>query len=472
MSTAVIDNATLTAVQRVTGQVASRSRDSIEVDLVAYENYLQARLFYDDVVAIDDYLPQHQQSRKKAFPQLTFVDPTNFGIKELVARADRISESIRPVIRGGHFANEDFVQLFELLQTHMICTWDIASSIYHLNLKVLASKDSEEFEKYGAVATSIFQELNDARETGRRVKGTPALLDRSGKPITPEYRVPGAKWGNGESGPPSKAISAFSASLVWLANRACYYSLVSAQLKADSFLYPIRQAYQQHFLAQTLRLDANFPKRVVSQLSATLSRDIVEIHNGGTLITGSIDLPVFSAWFMHRCGDTSAALFALEEIRLEAPFVEARRQLNELRELYLDKTLTDANKKAAKLTANLTRVSSAMRQKYSVQTKQGVPLTRLVSIVNAFTPWSGLPPLPKVDVSIPVPQWLRDIRREFGFCAVYRNLVNDLATFGSLGELRDILSKRVVIDKDLPAYSPKAEDPKYRYAHSEFKSPM
>jgi hypothetical protein len=142
------------------------------------------------------------------------------------------------------------------------------------------------------------------------------------------------------------------------------------------------------------------------------------------------------------------------------------------RELYLDKTILDANKKAAKLAAHLTRVSSAMREKYSVKTRQGIPVTRLVAIVNAFAPWSGLPPLPKVGVSVPVPHWLRDLRRERGFCAIYRNVASDLATFGSLGELRDVLSKRVVIDEQLRAYSPKSEDPRYRFAHSEFKSPM
>ena len=64
------------------------------------------------------------------------------------------------------------------------------------------------------------------------------------------------------------------------------------------------------------------------------------------------------------------------------------------------------------------------------------------------------------------------MKREVGFAAVYRNVMNDLATFGALGQVRDVLARRVEIDKNAIAYSPKSEEPKYRNAHSPFKSPM
>ncbi len=472
MASALLDNATITAVQRITGQAPSRSRDSVDIDLVAFENYVQARLFYDDLVVVNDYLPQHREARRAAFPHLSYVNPQEFKLQEISATANAASDNIHPKIQGGNFANPEFKSLFELLQTHMVCTWDITSSVYHLNLKVLASRGSEEFQKYGAVATAMFQELNDARSTGTRIRNKVELVDRFGKPITEGYMVPDAKWGSGESGPPSPAIQAFVASLVWIANRAMYYTLLAAHLKADVFLYPIRQAYQQYYLAQSFNYDANFPKRVVSQLSSTLARDVAEVHNGGLLSTGAIDLPVFSAWLANACGDPLAALHALEDIRLQKEFVEAREQVSELREIYNDGSLADANKKISKISACITKISSGMRQKYSIKTQQGIPLTRLVMVYNAFAILKGLPPLPKIDASIKVPQFLREIKREVGFAAVYRNLMNDLATFGTLGQVRDILGRRVEIDANAFAYSPKPEDPRYRHAHSPFKSPM
>jgi hypothetical protein len=472
MTTALLDNATLTAVQRIAGQAPSRSLDSVDVDLVAFENYIQARLFYDDIAVIDDYLPHHREARRAAFPHLAYVVPEDFKLNELSAVADAASDAIQPKIQGGDFANPEFKALFQLLQTHMVCTWDISSSIYHLNLKVLAGRGTQDFDKYGAVATAMFHELSDASRSGRHIKNDVELVDRYGKRIGDGYSVPDAKWGSGESGAPSGAIQAFTASLVWVANRAMYYTLVAAHLKADAFLYPIRQAYQQHYLAQNFKYDADFPKRLVSQFSTTLSRDVAEVHNGGALAIGAIDLPVFSAWLANACGDPVAALHALEDIRLQREFVEARAQVSELREVYNDGSILDANKKIGKMTANISKVSAAMREKYSIKTQQGVPLTRLVTVYNAFAILKGLPTLPKIDLSVKIPQFLRDMKREVGFSAVYRNIMNDLATFGALGQVRDVLGRRVELEENAVAYTPKAEDPRYRHAHSQFKSPM
>lgn len=472
MASALLDNSTLTAVQRITGRVPSRSRDSVDVDLVAFENYVQARLFYDDLIVIDDYLPQHRKARRAEFPHLSYIGPDEYKLRELSAVADAASDSIHPKIQGGEFSNPEFKALFQLLQTHMVCTWDISSSVYHLTLKVLASSGSDEFQKYGAIATAMFQELGEAKSTGKYIRNKLELIDRFGKPIGDGYTVPDARWGNGESGPPSGAIHAFTASLVWIANRAMYYTLAAAHLKADAFLYPIRQAYQQHYLAQTFKYDTDFPKRLVSQLSSTLSRDVAEVHNGGALSAGAIDLPVFSAWLANECGDPVAALHALEEIRLRKEFIEAREQVSELREVYNDGSIVDANKKIAKMTARIGKVSAVMREKYSIKTQQGVPLTRLVNVYNAFAVLKGLPPLPKIDLAMKVPQFLRDMKRKVGFAAVYRNVMNDLATFGTLGQTRTILGRRIKIDESAVAYSPKSEDPKYRHAHSRFKSPM
>jgi hypothetical protein len=420
----------------------------------------------------DNYLPQYRESRRAAFPHLSYISPDDFKLRELSAIADAASDAIHPKIQGGDFTNPEFKALFKQLQTHMVCTWDIASSVYHLNLKVLASRGTDEFEKYGAVATAIFQELGDARSTGKVIQKEVELVDRFGNPIGDGYAVPSARWGKGESGPPSGAINAFTASLVWIANRAMYYTLAAAHLRADAFIYPIRQAYQQHYLAQHFKYDADFSKRLVLQLSATLSRDVAEVHNGGTLAVGAIDLPVFSAWLANACGDPIAALHALEDIRAQKEFVEAREQMSTLRDIYNDGSILDANKKIAKLTSGIAKISATMREKYSINTTQGIPLTRLVSVYNTVAVLKGLPPLPKIDLAVKLPQFLRDMKREVGFAAVYRNVMNDLATFGALGQVRDVLGRRVEIDKNAIAYSPKSEDPKYRNTHSPFKSPM
>ncbi len=95
MATALLDNATITAVQRITGQAPSRSRDAVDVDLVAFENYIQARLFYDDIVVIDDYLAKHREARQKAFPHLSYIDPDEYKLRELSTLAHTASDGIK-----------------------------------------------------------------------------------------------------------------------------------------------------------------------------------------------------------------------------------------------------------------------------------------------------------------------------------------------------------------------------------------
>lgn len=303
MTYALIDNSTLTAVQRLTGQVLTKSRDSVDTDIVAFENYIQAILFYDRLVAVDDYIPAHRDARISSFPDITFLTKSDFNLDEIEVTATAKANQLQPKLQGGEFVNDDFKKLIELLQTHIVCTWDISSSVYHLTLKSL-SDNPEEFDKYGTVAASIFAELGDASDAGKRTSGNVELVDRFGNPIGRGYKVPGAKCGDGtSSGEASGAIKAFVASLVWLANRSIFYSLTAKYLQADTFLYPIRQAYQQSYISQTCHYGFDYAKHIVEHFSTSLSTDLIDVHNGGLTTSTSTELPVFSAWLAKQTGD-------------------------------------------------------------------------------------------------------------------------------------------------------------------------
>ncbi|WP_197971389.1 hypothetical protein [Citrifermentans bremense] len=468
---ALVDNATLTAVQRILGQVKTKSRDSVDTDIVALENFLQAVLFYDQIIAIDDYIPRHRDARIKSFNFVNFLRSADYNLDALAAKASEKSAELRPEIRGGEFVNEDFKRLLELLQTHIICTWDVSSSIYYLTLKGLAEKNSEEFEKYGNLAAAIFSELGDAADSGKRTSGDVALFDRYGQPIGSGYKIPGAKWGDGSTGGMTGAIKPFVASLVWLANRSIFYSLVAKYLQADTFLYPIRQAYQQHYISQSCNYGQNYPKRIVESFSSTFSEDIIAIQQGGLATASAIDLPIFGAWMARQTGDPATLITATLELRERSEFQEAREQLREVRRLFDESDIGSANKAVTKIIVDLKKASTDMRTKYGIKTKQGVPVTRLVHIYNTVAALKGLPTLPDYNFSVKLPDFLK-FDKNRGFSSVYRNLTHDLSTTWSLGEARDILGSRVILDKEAFVYNPKNEDPIYRKSHSPIKSPM
>jgi hypothetical protein len=471
---ALIDNSTLTAVQRIAGQVQTKSNDSVDTDIVALENLVQAILFYDRTIAIDDYIPQYRDERIAAFPNITFLNTEEFNLNEIEEQAAVKARELQPKIQGGQFVNEDFKNLLELLQTHMTCTWDISSSVYHLTLKSL-SDNSDEFKKYGNIAAAIFSELNDASETGNRTSGNVELVDRHGRPIEKGYTVPGAKWGNrsGESsGEASGAIKAFVASLVWLANRTIFYSQASRYLQADTFLYPIRQAYQQNYISQTCNYGFDYPKNIVEHFSASLNEDLVNIQNAGLATATALNVPMFSAWLAKETGDPSEIINAAYQIREEAAFTEARDQLREVRRLFDESDIGEANKSVTKIINDLNKSSNNMRVKYGIETRQGVPVTNLVQVYNTYAALNSLPKLPSYNFKVKIPEFFYNFNQPRGFNAIYRNLTHDLSTVWSLGEARDILGSKVIKEKDAIVYSPKQEQPRYMNAHTQFKSPM
>ena len=68
MRKALVDNATLTAVQRLNGDILVKNKYDLDGDILAMEGLLQAILFFDEIYFLDDYKPEYQESRHQYFP--------------------------------------------------------------------------------------------------------------------------------------------------------------------------------------------------------------------------------------------------------------------------------------------------------------------------------------------------------------------------------------------------------------------
>ena len=120
MSYALIDNASLTAVERFLGDITVKNPDTINGDLVAVENFVQANLFYDDLICVDNYKEKFREIRKNKFSYIRFLDEADFSLEEIDQKAQHEARQINPEIRGGEFVNEDFKALIEQLKLNMI----------------------------------------------------------------------------------------------------------------------------------------------------------------------------------------------------------------------------------------------------------------------------------------------------------------------------------------------------------------
>lgn len=243
-------------------------------------------------------------------------------------------------------------------------------------------------------------------------------------------------------------------------------------LHADTFLFPIRQAYQQYYISKTCGYSLNYPKHIVEYFSTHINEDLLEISNGGLSVATAIDLPVFSAWLALETGDPASIVDTAFELRDEEEFIEERSQLREIRNHFDSNDIAKANKSVRKIINDINKVSTYIRRKYRIETAQGIPITRFVQVYNTYAAVRGLPTIPEFDFKVKLPEFLENLRRDSGFAAIYRNISMDLSQVWALGEARDILGARVIKDKDAITYNPKSEAPEYRNIHSQFKSPM
>jgi hypothetical protein len=433
---------------------------------------VQAILFYHDVVCIDDYKPEYRQSREKEFSFVRFLDPREFGLEDIDKAAAEEARAFKPEIRGGEFADEDFREFFEQLRLNIICTWDISSSIYYLTMKMLGQPDGEEFAKYSQISASIFAEISDQINRGAHWNDAVDLVDSKGRAIGEGYTIDGAKWGKGDTGGLSTGLKAFVAALNWLARRTIYYCFVARYLRADTFLHPIRSGFQMHYMRKTGVFGYDFTHALLQSFDQRSQDTLSAIISGPRELAVRLDLPLFCAWLVNEAGSIEKVLALALAIRDQAEFVDARFEILQIREAVDSDDLKLANEKARKTTEKLEKVLQAIRKRYGVKsTASEFALSPIIQAFNAIGTLKGWPKIPEIKTKVPIPNFIEKSLPQKGLIQVYRNVVADLPTVWKLGETRKKLTAAVRAS-DERAFTARAEDPKFRRAHSSWKSPM
>ncbi|BFT65112.1 hypothetical protein [Pseudomonas moorei] len=467
MTYALIDNATLTAVQRATGAVTVQNSDTINGDLCAVENFLQGVLFYDELLCIDNYKPEHIESRKQQFPYLRFVDPTEYGLKTVDEVAQREAALIRPEIRGGEFVDEDFGVLLEQLKMNMVCTWDKASSVYYLTMKMLGYRGTDAYEKYSALSAAIFAELADSAETKGRWSQEVKLVGSDGHEFSKTDFAAKEAGGLGGS---TRQLEMFVASLNWLAYKSIYYTSAAKHLQADSFIHPIRHAYQMHWMKKSGAFSHDFTARLLANLANKTRTSISEIQQHGATQTVALDLPLFSAWLTQNAGSVPAAIEAARHIRSENHFVTIRETLKAIRIGFDEQGMATGNKLITNLLGDIEKICGDLKRKYGVPSNQGIQGSFLIKAVSSLTSLVGLPGLPDKEFALSTPEFMKSQSTK-AFTTVVKDITAELTSMERLGGVRDLMAKSFVIN-DERAVRPKVEDPKFRFASSWWKKPM
>lgn len=466
MSYALIDNASLTAVERAVGRVVVKNPDTINGDLVAFENLIQAILFYDDLVCIDNYKEEHREKRINDFNFIRFLSPNSYGLDQIDTLAQKQARSIQPEIRGGEFADDDFRELVELLKLNMVCTWDMRSSVYYLTMKMLGQPNTPEYEKYSELSSAIFNELSDAGSTKGYWSTNTLLFSSKGHEHTLDELQ---KQVDGLGGV-TRPLEMFIASLNWLAFKSIYYSIAAKHLKADSFIHPIRHAYQLHWMKKTGAFGHDFSAKILANLTQKISTSVSEVVDHGRSATVSMDIPIFSTWLAYESGGIQNSIEAALEIKKLDHFIVARETLREISIAYDESGLAKGNTKTTKLLSDLDKISGDLKRAYGVPSPQGIQGSFLIKTINSLTTPFGIPAIPEIEFTLSTPAFMQSNKTK-AFSTIFKDITNELTSIERLGGHRDLLAANFQIDDEYYT-PPKTEDPKFRRARSGWKLPM
>lgn len=466
MSYALIDNASLTAVERALGEIVVKNPDTINGDLVAFENLIQAILFYDDLVCVDNYKAEHIQGRINKFDFVRFLSTDNFGLPDVDDLAKKEAQQIKPEIRGGEFVDNDFKQLIEMLKLNMVCTWDMRSSIYYLTMKMLGQPNTPEYEKYSELSASIFNELSDTENTKGRWSTDLKLVSSNGHHHTKEE----LSEQKNRLGGVTRQLNMFIASLNWLAYKSIYYSIAAKHLKADSFIHPIRHAYQLHWMKKTGAFGHDFTSKLIGNLSQKLSTTASEIVDHGRATTLSMDLPIFTAWLTQESGDIKHVIHSALELKKTDKFVTAREAVREIKIAYDESGIASGNAKVTRFLSELDKITGDIKRSYGVPSPQGIQGSFLIKSINSITALAGIPGLPDQEFAISTPEFMKSHKTK-AFSAIFKDVTNELTSIERLGGGRNIMAASFIIDDEYYT-PPKTEEPRFRKAKSHWKLPM
>ena len=115
MSIAIVDNSTLSSIQRILGVIEVRGDSIIDGDLTAFESFLSAILFFNEIIAIDDYKPEYSEKRKKHFNFIKFINPNDFDLISVKSKIKNEAHRLEPVIQNGEFVDEAYKKFFDRL---------------------------------------------------------------------------------------------------------------------------------------------------------------------------------------------------------------------------------------------------------------------------------------------------------------------------------------------------------------------
>ena len=159
----LVDNATLSGVERLTGVSQTLNLNNLDNDILCLEKLLTAILFSDVIIGVDDYKDGFRSQRLKKFDFIDFQKIEAETYNSLVREASDFARGMAFSFDGSKPAG-DVVSFFESLRIDPQLRWDAFVSSEYLTLSLLVNDTSA--IHYETAIDSVFRnERTDGEAT-------------------------------------------------------------------------------------------------------------------------------------------------------------------------------------------------------------------------------------------------------------------------------------------------------------------
>jgi|GEM_PF-4528457 len=218
-SRVLLDNATLTSVQRALGYVKVQNESVFDLEIANLSNFCDAILFSDDIyIPYDIYISKFINERKDLFEQIGVM---NLNIEKDEEDINEIASKL--FSRWYLDYNDDntglFNRIMNLMDIYMKFVWNHRSSEYWLVMRAFQSQEGNISGGRLPIFEALLTEPNQNIWEGYKKAGSHDIVDSMGRILKEEQLREGYRTMPG----PKKMIAAMS----WNIYRAIYYRIVA-----------------------------------------------------------------------------------------------------------------------------------------------------------------------------------------------------------------------------------------------------
>ncbi len=430
---ALIDNASITAAQRLLGDIKVKNLYNIDGDIAAFENIVQAILLYDEIFYIDDYKPEFRISRRNKFPFITPLQISSVEYDTCLQTARDASEDILLKIRGHEVDQAEIRQFLDMLKVHLVFNWRQSQSIFYLTVNLLSDQSGVSVEEYSSLHAMIVSQLWG--EAQGVFQADLIYRDRNGDALNPETSE-SHPYGIGSQ------VQSFAAALNWLALKTNLYSNVAAANGMGLVLHPIRHSFLANLLQKTYKIPSATYDTITRLLRDGIGGTVRAVTSASEPVLSELNLPMWTAYLVTKAVNPSDFFRVARDLRSDATFAEARARLSELEALSEERSAAKYVTEINKLNLELGKVSQRLMTRFGVAGRQSIPLAPVVNLALKAKS-AGAIEIPEALGKIPKPRRLTGFSDQFGFRGIMRSVVSDLVSIERLGNLHDLITKDV-----------------------------